>query len=175
MTPEYSHPSITAHCIGDAPLYSGSNDACTFTHPKRGISIILFGSSCPKATTTNISALYVLSFSINSSFLAFSGCSTSIPSFTASCLTGENTSSLLLPFGLSGCVTTAATSCPASTSALSVPTAKSGVPINITFTILHPPFQYQAAFPQPYQHTLFHQDDLSHGADILQEVLHLQQ
>ena len=41
--------------------------------------------------------------------------------------------------------------------------------------ILHPPFQYQAAFPQPYQHTLFHQDDLSHGADILQEVLHLQQ
>ena len=165
---------MTAHCIGDAPLYSGRSDACTFTHPRRGISMMLFGSNCPNATTTNISAPYALNFSTNSSSLAFSGCKTSIPSFTASSFTGENTSSLLLPFGLSGCVTTATTSCPASTKALSVPTAKSGVPINITFTIPHPPFQYQEAFLQPYQHTLLHQDGLFHEEDILQEGLHPQ-
>ena len=68
----------------------------------------------------------------------------------------------------------ATTSCPASTKALSVPTAKSGVPINITFTIPHPPFQYQEAFLQPYQHTLLHQDGLFHEEDILQEGLHPQ-
>ena len=49
-----------------------------------------------------------------------------------------------------------------------------GVPINITFTIPHPPFQYQEAFLQPYQHTLLHQDGLFHEEDILQEGLHPQ-
>jgi hypothetical protein len=43
-----------------------------------------------------------------------------------------------LPFGLSGCVTTAATSCPAASTASSVPTEKSGVPIKIT--LIYSPF-----------------------------------
>ena len=100
--------------------------------PNFGILIILAGNICPNATTTITSALYVLNSSTNASSLALSGCKTVIPCATASSLTGEKTSDLLLPFGLSGCVTTAATSCPASIIALSVPTAKSGVPINTT-------------------------------------------
>ena len=73
VTPEYSHPSITAHWIGEAPLYLGSSEACTLIHPRRGISIILLGNSCPNATTTNTSALYFLNSSTNASSLALSG------------------------------------------------------------------------------------------------------
>ena len=46
--------------------------------------------------------LLVLNSSTNASSLALSGCNTVIPCATASSLTGEKTSDLLLPLGLSG-------------------------------------------------------------------------
>lgn len=55
---------------------------------------------------------------------------------TAHSFTGVYFNALLLPTALSGCETTSTTSCPAFIISSNVPTAKSGVPINITLMIL---------------------------------------
>ena len=47
LIPVCFSPLITAHCIGAAPLYFGSNDPCTFIQPYFGISKISFGSIFP--------------------------------------------------------------------------------------------------------------------------------
>ena len=133
VTPLTFSPFIMTHWSGAAPRYIGRSDACTFTHPYLGSVSTLTGRSCPNATTTITSGASFLSSSRNSSFfLTLSGWNTGISCFTASALTGVIRNSFPLPLGLSGCVTTAATSCPASNSALRVPTAKPGVPIKTT-------------------------------------------
>src|SRR5688500_6600844 len=58
-----------------------------------------------------------------------SGCRTGSPSLNALCLTGDSASCCPRPLGRSGCVYTAATSCPALTMCSSVGTANSGVPM----------------------------------------------
>ena len=133
VTPVTSSPFRTAYCIGDAPLYFGKSDAWILTQPYFGISRISFDKICPKAATTKISAPYVLSSSTASGALILAGCKTVSPCARAHSLTGENCTFRSRPFCLSGCVTTAKTSCPASISASSAPTAKSGVPIKIIF------------------------------------------
>lgn len=55
VTPVISSPLMTAHWIGAAPRYFGSRDACTLMHPYFGRSRILFGRICPKAATMMIS------------------------------------------------------------------------------------------------------------------------
>ena len=133
VTPLTFSPFMMTHCKGAAPRYIGRSDACTFMQPYLGSVNTLTGRSCPNATTTITSGLIFFSSSRNSSFfLIFSGWYTGIPCANASALTGVIRSSFPLPFGLSGCVTTAATSCPAEISSFKVPTAKSGVPIKTT-------------------------------------------
>ena len=138
VTPVNSSPLITAHWIGAAPLYFGRSEACTLIQPYRGISRILFDRICPKATTIIISALNFLRYSILAVSLILTGWNTSIPCESAHSLTGVYCIVLPRPFGLSGCVTTSATSCPASIIASSVPTEKSGVPMKITLILLPP-------------------------------------
>ena len=54
LIPVISSPLIKDHCIGAAPLYLGSNDACIFIDPNLGNSMYFLGR-IRKATTTNIS------------------------------------------------------------------------------------------------------------------------
>ena len=51
VIPVFLSPFKTAHCIGAAPLYFGSNEPCTFIHPSFGMSRISFGNIFPYATT----------------------------------------------------------------------------------------------------------------------------
>lgn len=68
--------------------------------------------------------------SIASGVLIRRGWNTGMPCFTAHSFTGGNCNCPLLPFALSGWVTTAVISCPCAIKASRAPTAKSGVPIN---------------------------------------------
>ena len=69
-----SSPFIIAHCIGAEPLYLGSKDECTFTHPYFGISSITFGNILPYATTAITSGLRFFISSITSElFLTLKG------------------------------------------------------------------------------------------------------
>ena len=124
-------PSIIARCMGAAPRYFGRSEPCTLIQPYSGIFKISSGSICPKAVTAISSALYFRSSSTNSGAFTRSGCKTARPCASAYSFTGENASFLPLPFGLSGCVITASTSC-SRRRASSEATAKSGVPIKIT-------------------------------------------
>ena len=63
----------------------------------------------------------------------FSGCKTNIPFSRRILSTGGELSFYLLPFGLSGCVRTAITSYPSSTSIFKLGIENSGVPMNIIF------------------------------------------
>ena len=47
LIPVFSNPSITAHCIGAAPLYAGNKEACIFIQARRGISRTSFGNIFP--------------------------------------------------------------------------------------------------------------------------------
>ena len=89
-----------------------------FRLPQGGISRISWERICPKAATIYTSAGYPRSSSMASRRLMRLGCSTGMPFSRAQNFTGEGTSSLLRPFGLSGWVTTAVTSCPAPIRAL---------------------------------------------------------
>ena len=55
VTPAYSSPLSTDHCMGAAPRYLGSSEPCTFTAPSRGIASIASGSILPYATTHSTS------------------------------------------------------------------------------------------------------------------------
>ncbi len=66
VTPVTGSPLITAHWMGAAPRYLGSREAWTLMQPFGGSSKISFGRIWPKATTTIISGLYPLKYSIHS-------------------------------------------------------------------------------------------------------------
>ena len=65
VTPVLFSPFINTQLMGAAPLYSGNNDVCRLIVPFLGSSQTTFGSFL-NAITRNRSALYSLSFSINS-------------------------------------------------------------------------------------------------------------
>ena len=104
-----------------------------FTQPYFGISSMLSGIICPKATTMITSGLYPLRISTNSCSRTLTGWYTFIPFSTAIVFTGEGVNSPFLPFGLSGWVTTAIISCFEAIRASKDAAAKSGVPIKIIF------------------------------------------
>ena len=52
VTPVRFCKSRTAAAIGEAPLYLGRSDPCTFQQPNSGSSKIGFFNICPYATTT---------------------------------------------------------------------------------------------------------------------------
>ena len=130
VTPVSVSPLMTAQLMGAAPRYWGNSAAWTLNVPYSGIAHTTSGNM-RKATTTCRLALYERSCSTNSGSFIFSGCSTGNPCATAYCFTAEGCISVWCrPTGLSGCVTTATTLYSFSTSACSVSTANSGVPIN---------------------------------------------
>ncbi len=131
VTPVCVSPLITAQFIGAAPRYCGNRAAWTLNVPKRGMAHTISGSIL-NATTTCRSALNSASRPTKSGSFIFTGWSTGMEWARAYCFTADGWSlSWCLPTGLSGCVTTATTLYPPSTSRLSVPTANSGVPMNI--------------------------------------------
>ena len=130
VIPVFLSPFIIAHGIGAAPLYFGSSEACRLTQPRRGSVRISGGSIFPYATTTISSGLTSCSLPTNEGSLIFAGCMTFSPAAAENSFTGGGESLWLLPFRLSGCVTTAASSCPALRSASSDGTANEGVPKN---------------------------------------------
>ena len=103
--------------------------------PYFGICKISSDKICPNAATTKISASYCANSATASGFLILAGVKTGILCLSAHAFTGEGINLSLLPFALSGCVTTAVTSYPAAISASKGPTAKSGVPIYTTFIV----------------------------------------
>ena len=130
VTPVSVSPLMTAQLMGAAPRYWGNKAACTLNVPNSGIAHTTSGNIL-KATTTCRLALYERSCSTNSGSFIFSGWSTGKLCSSAYCFTCEGCSTLpCRPTGLSGCVTTATTLYSFSTSARSVSTANSGVPIN---------------------------------------------
>ena len=140
VTPDSLSPFMTAHWMGAAPRYMGSKEAWTLIHPYFGSSKISFGMICPKATTTTTSGFNSLSFSSHWASRIFTGWYTGIPAARAVSFTGGICMAFPRPFGLSGWENTACTLYrPASIKACSVPTAKSGVPINTTFLIILSP------------------------------------
>ena len=66
VIPVVLSPFKTAHWIGAAPLYLGSNEPWTFIQPNLGISNISFGKIFPYATTQITSGAKVLISSKNS-------------------------------------------------------------------------------------------------------------
>ena len=166
VTPVISSPLMTAHWIGAAPRYFGSRDACTLMHPYFGRSRILFGRICPKAATMMISGANFFKYSTLASSRIFTGWNTSSPWETAHSFTGGNCMVFPRPFGLSGCVTTSITSCPASMIFSNVFTAKSGVPIKITFHIIPLPAPHNSHHEVRlllFLYTYVHPDDPVHG------------
>ena len=173
VTPVSFSPLMIAQLIGAAPLYFGKSDAWIFTQPYFGISRISLDNICPKAATTKISACSCLNLSTHSGVLIFWGCHIVSPCLSAHSFTGGNCICPLLPLGLSGCVTTAAISCPASINASRAPTEKSGVPINTILKII-PPLLPNRHYPSirllPSPHINVRQDDRSHDKMLLPEV-----
>ena len=129
VTPVLASPLTMHHCIGAAPRYSGSSEACTFIQPYSGISSISWDNICPNATTMMSSGFMPLIACTASGSLTLRGCSTSMPCSNAHTLTGGGVIFLPRPFGLSGCVTTP-TTLTVSINFSRHGTAKSGVPIN---------------------------------------------
>ena len=134
VSPVFLSPSRIAHCIGAAPRHLGRSEACTLMQPYFGNASISSDKICPNATTTITSQGMSLRIFINSGSFTRCGVYTGMSCDTASSFTGVKTSFPLRPLALSGCVITAVTSCSgASISPCRTGTAKSGVPIKITF------------------------------------------
>ena len=47
VTPDFSSPFRTAHCMGAAPRYLGSSEPCTFTLPSLGMARTSSGRILP--------------------------------------------------------------------------------------------------------------------------------
>ena len=107
--PVSSSPFATAQCIGAAPRYLGSIDACTLIEPIFGKSNTEDGKTL-KATTTNKSALNFFSESIKLGSCVDEVVITGIPCSTAKALTGVGVRGLALPLLLSSPLTTARSS-----------------------------------------------------------------
>ena len=148
VTPAFSSPAMTDHWIGAAPRQRGSSEPCTLMHPRGGMSSTARGSSLPYATTMTASGASARSRSCSSSFFSVAGWQTGMPRASASSLTGGAVSTCLRPCGLSGWVYTAHTSCPASSNARRLGTAKSGVPINTSLIPARPLPRLRAAAPR---------------------------
>ena len=73
VTPVSVSPEYIAHCMGEAPLCLGSNEACAFTQPYRGMESISGGSILPYATTIIISGASSLIILMTSGFLTDCG------------------------------------------------------------------------------------------------------
>ena len=133
LTPVSVSPFKMAECIGEAPLYFGSREECTFIIPYFGISIISLGIILPYATTTIKSGLTSFILLITSSSFILFGCIISISLSRPNCLTGEYIILFPLAFRLSSFVKISFKSVFLYTvSRLGI--ANSGVPINIVFT-----------------------------------------
>ena len=135
VIPVSSSPSIIAWCIGAPPLYLGSNDAWTLIAPNLGALSKDSGNSWPNAAVTIKSDSKESNDSNSWESLSFSGWYTGIWCFVATLFTGGGVITFLRPTGLSGCVTTAITSC----SAINISkifVEKSGVPIKMILLIV---------------------------------------
>ena len=133
LTPVSVSPFKMAECIGDAPLYFGSREECTFIIPYFGISIISLGIILPYATTTIKSGFISFILLITSSSFILFGCIISMLLSSPNCLTGEYIILFPLAFRLSSFVKISFKSVFLYTvSRLGI--ANSGVPINIVFT-----------------------------------------
>src|SRR5712691_4964897 len=136
VTPVCSSPRRIAHSTGAAPRSSGSSEGWTLTMPRLGIASSSGVSRCPYATTTPTSGARRRIASRNSDVDGRSGWSTGRSSSCAAVFTGDGTSvERERPCGLSGRVTTEATSKPSPSSASSGGTANSGVPKKTTRTL----------------------------------------
>src|SRR5437588_152630 len=87
---------------------------------------------CPYATTASAFGSNTERASANPSSLGEAGCRMGRPCSSARSFTGDALTPRPLPRGLSGCVTTAATSCGDSSNARRAGTATSGVPMKTT-------------------------------------------
>src|SRR3989304_1746429 len=104
-------------------------------HRYPGRLIIGIDRNCPKATTTIQSGERYRSCFTTASSLILTGCIICNPNSRAASFTGEGQGVLLLPLGLSGCVTTAIILCVDVAKERKLGTANSGVPIKTTFIV----------------------------------------
>src|SRR5580658_2342845 len=172
-------PLATAHWMGAAPRYLGSNDACRLMQPRRGRASIHSGTMRPWATTTIASGAMTSSCARNSALLRIlSGCATAMPARMAMSLTGGAASCCSRPAGRSGCETTSATSWPADSSASSVGTAKRGVPQKTSFkaTTGALPFAFALRLANLAQGEVAfqraHAKDEQHAVNVVDLMLH---
>ena len=135
VTPVSLSPFITDHWIGAAPRYLGKSEAWTLIHPYFAASSTRLGKILPYATTTIISAFISSICLIISLSLSELGWKTSILCSLAHFFTAGGVKICFLPTGLSGWEKTAITLC-FSINFSKQGTAKSGVPIKITFIII---------------------------------------
>src|SRR5580704_3733990 len=129
VAPVTFSPLATAHWIGAAPRYLGSNEACRLRLPHRGRFSIHSGIMRPYATTMMASG-WIASRRARKSglFLIFSGCTTGRPACPARILTGGADGSWSRPRTRSGWVTTNSIVWPAASNCCRVGMANCGVP-----------------------------------------------
>ncbi len=108
QTPVSASPARMARSTGAAPRQRGSSEKCTFTNPSGTAVNSDSGRSCPKATTTPMSAPLAATSSVTSRDR--SGVRTGKPSASAAAFTGLGSVEPRRPRRLSGWVTTSAIS-----------------------------------------------------------------
>ena len=139
VTPVPASPLTMDQLMGAAPRNAGRSEACRFTEPMGGTLRISRDRIWPYATTTDRSAPRAVISSTKPSERADSGSRILKLWSSASSLTADARSSLPLPAGRSGWVTTPTISCPSSPSARREGTAKAGVPQKRILTPSPPP------------------------------------